>query len=72
VQASYPLAEQVEALARKMVRSQIASKAPRTTRMNVMVLKALVASALALLLLAGSIILSSEIGIAPDLLRLLD
>jgi hypothetical protein len=38
-----PLAEQVEALAEKMVRSQLASKALRTTRMNVMALGALVA-----------------------------
>jgi hypothetical protein len=30
-----PLAEQVEALAEKMARSQLASKAPGTTRMNV-------------------------------------
>jgi hypothetical protein len=66
-----PLAEQVEALAEKMARSQLASKAPRTTRMNFMV-QALVATALALLLLAGSIILFSEIGTAPDLLQLLD
>ena len=67
-----PLAEQVEALAEKMARSQLASKAPRTTRMNVMVLRALVASVLALLLLAGSVVLFSETGTAPALLQLLD
>ena len=65
-------ADQVEALAEKMARSQLASKAPHTTRMNVMVLRALVASALAFLLLAGSVILFSETGTAPALLQLLD
>jgi len=67
-----PLAEQVESLAENMARSQFASKAPRTTRINVMVLGALVASVLALLLLAGSVVLFSETGTAPALLQLLD
>jgi hypothetical protein len=60
-----PLAEQVEALADKMTQSQLASKAPRATRR-------LVVAVLALLLLAGSVVLFSETGTAPDRLQQLD
>jgi len=59
------LAEQVEGLAENVAQSQFASKAPRATRMNVMVPRALVASVLALLLIAGSVVLFSETGTAP-------
>ena len=59
------LADQVEALAENVAQSQLASKAPRATRMNVMVPRALVASALALLLIAGSVVLFAERETAP-------
>jgi hypothetical protein len=59
------LAEQVEALAENEARSQLASKAPRATRMNVMMPRALVASVLGLLLIASSVVLFSETGTAP-------
>jgi hypothetical protein len=59
------LAEQVEALAENEAQSQFASKAPRATRMNVMMPRALVASVLALLLIASSVVLFSETGTAP-------
>jgi hypothetical protein len=60
-----PLAEQVEALAENVAQSQLASKAPRAIRMNVMVPRALVASVLALFLISGSVVLFSETGTAP-------
>jgi hypothetical protein len=64
-----PLAEQIEALAEKVARSQIAPEAPRATGVNFLVLRALVASLLALLLIVGSVFLFFETGTAPGLLQ---
>ena len=66
------LAEQVEGLAENVAQSQFASKAPRATRMNVMVPRALLASVLALLLIAGSVVLFTETGTTLALLELFD
>ena len=67
-----PLAEQVEALAENVAQPQLASKALPATRMNVMVPRALLASVLALLLIAGSVVLFSETGTALALLEVFD
>jgi hypothetical protein len=67
-----PLAQQVEALAENVAQSDLASKAPGATRMNVMVPRALLASVLALLLIAGSVVLFTETGTTLALLELFD